>query len=111
MLSGFKNLYSKSVDLIKQVQDQVVVKSQPGAAVPNIAPEKTHPGFHLVERFHSNSLHICCWCRTVLLAGSQEGMAYMPRLTRVSKRDTESLPSESDALTHVADKSNYGRRR
>jgi hypothetical protein len=75
-----------------------VVKSQPGAAVPNIAPEKTHPGFHLVERFHSNSLHICCWCRTVLLAGSQEGMAYMPRLTRVSKRDTESLPSESDAL-------------
>lgn len=52
MLSGFKNLYSKSVDLIKQVQDQVVVKSQPGAAVPNIAPEKTHPGFHLVDRFH-----------------------------------------------------------
>jgi len=49
MLSGFKNLYSKSVDLIKQVQDQVVVKSQP-AAVPNIAPDKTHPGFHLVDR-------------------------------------------------------------
>ena len=38
-----------SDDLIKQVQDQVVVKSQP-AAVPNIAPDKTHPGFHLVDR-------------------------------------------------------------
>jgi hypothetical protein len=49
MLSGFKNLYSKSVDLIKQVQDQVAV-GQPSAPVPTIAPEKTHPGYHLVDR-------------------------------------------------------------
>ena len=51
MLSGFKNFYSKSVDLIKQVQDQVAVKGQASAPVPTVAPEDTHPGFHLVDRW------------------------------------------------------------
>lgn len=51
MLSGFKNFYSKSVDLIKQVQDQVAVKGQASTPVPTVAPEDTHPGFHLVDRW------------------------------------------------------------
>ena len=52
MLSGFKSFYSKSVDLIKQVQDTVVVgKGQPGGPAPTVEPEDTHPGFHLVDRW------------------------------------------------------------
>ena len=49
MFSGFKNFYSKSVDLIKQAESSFSSKGQ-SAAVPTIAPEKTHPGYYLVER-------------------------------------------------------------
>lgn len=59
MLSGFKNFYSKSVDLIKQVQDQVAVKGQASTPVPTVAPEDTHPGFHLVDRWSPAPPHAC----------------------------------------------------
>ena len=50
MLSGFKSFYSKSVDLLKQVQDTVVVGKPGGPAAPTVEPKDTHPGFHLVDR-------------------------------------------------------------
>ena len=51
-LSGFKNLYSKSVDLIKQVQDSVEVKVKgQGAPAPTVAPHDSHPGYYLVENY------------------------------------------------------------
>jgi hypothetical protein len=71
MLSGFKSFYSKSVDLLKQVQDTVVVGKPSGPAVPTVEPEDTHPGFHLVDRCRRAGARTCrelasqreCACR------------------------------------------------
>jgi hypothetical protein len=50
---GLKNLFNKSVDLIKQVQDQV----QQAQAVPSssaASPGKDHPGRLILARFGYN---------------------------------------------------------
>ena len=102
MLSGFKNFYSKSVDLLKQVQDQVAVKGQAGPA-PTVAPEDTHPGFHLVERCDTSTRGPACvvrrWCRRA--SSNCGGVACLLR-SRYERTWGEVLQNAADLSSKVS---------
>ena len=98
-LSGFKNLYSKSVDLIKQVQDSVEVKVKgQGAPAPTVAPHDSHlmtrfkqAGLLNLGRTTTPELGFCSTCESLLtgpsrnpwntghMTGGSSGALSMPR--------------------------------